>query len=121
MPRKKYIEANLPIGLKAEVRYHKGRHVPWVTSCHLVSAEGKVLASGLATCSAKDQPVRKIGRAMAIGRALKSYAKLHQCAICSLIAAFCSIHTSIIKRNSLTQDLNCGWSGLPLPPAPLHT
>lgn len=67
--RKKYTEANIPEGIKAEVVYLKG--LRWVTSCHLVDTKGIVLASGTAICSLKDQPVRKIGRAMAIGRALK--------------------------------------------------
>ncbi|KKM68191.1 hypothetical protein LCGC14_1463310 [marine sediment metagenome] len=75
--RKKYTEANIPEGIRAEVRYIKGAlsgQSPWVTSCHLVeNVTGKVMASGTAVCSAKDQPVRKIGRAMAIGRALKKY------------------------------------------------
>ncbi len=68
----KYVESNIPEGLRAEVRYLKEPR--WVTSCHLVeNVTGKVMASGMAVCSAKDQPVRKIGRAMAIGRALKEY------------------------------------------------
>lgn len=74
MARKKYTEANIPPGMKAQVRYHKGWS--WVTSCHLVdTATDKVVAHGLAICSKKDQPVRKIGRAMAIGRALKKFAQ----------------------------------------------
>lgn len=68
-PRAKYTEANIPEGLRAEVRYLKS---PWITHCFLVEdATGVVVASGTAVCSKKDQPVRKIGRAMAIGRALK--------------------------------------------------
>lgn len=69
---KKYIEANIPDSLRAEVRYLRGP--VWVTSCHLVEDKsGKVLASGTAVCSKKDQPCRKIGRAIAIGRALQKY------------------------------------------------
>lgn len=74
MPRKKYTEANMPLGMKAEVRYLKGSR--WVTSCHLVdTATDKVVSHGTAICSARDKPVRKIGRAMAIGRALKQFAR----------------------------------------------
>lgn len=79
MPRKKFTEANVPNGLRVQVRYYRGPYVPWLTSCHLVDSNDHVLASGTATCSGKDQPVRKIGRAMAVGRALKAYAKLHPC------------------------------------------
>ncbi len=72
MPRRKYTEANIPDGMKAEVRYLKGQ--VWVTSCHLVEiVSDRIVAHGTAICSPKDQPVRKIGRAMAIGRALKQY------------------------------------------------
>ena len=68
--RKKYTEANIPEGIRAEVRYLKEPN--WITHCFLVEdATGVVVASGLAVCSLKDKPVRKIGRAMAIGRALK--------------------------------------------------
>lgn len=74
MRRLKYTESNIPDGLKAQVVYLKGRQ--WVTSCHLVCADGSIVASGTAICSLKDQPVRKIGRAMAIGRALKKYIQL---------------------------------------------
>jgi len=70
--RKKYTEANIPDGLRARVRYLKGP--VWVTSCYLIENNtDKVVATAIAVCSAKDQPVRKIGRAMAIGRALKKY------------------------------------------------
>ncbi len=72
MPRLKYIEANIPDGLRVEVRYLKGP--VWVTSCFLVDEDtGKVMAHATAICSPKDQPIRKIGRAMAIGRALKQW------------------------------------------------
>lgn len=72
MPRKKYIEANIPDGLRAEVRYLKGPI--WVTSCFLVEeTTGEVMAHATAICSPKDQPIRKVGRAMAVGRALKNY------------------------------------------------
>ncbi len=73
----KYVESNIPEGIRAEVRYIKGAlsgQSPWVTHCYLIeNATGKIMGSGEAVCSTKDQPVRKIGRAMAIGRALKEY------------------------------------------------
>ncbi len=72
MSRKKYTEANVPEGIRIQVRYWKG--ILWTTTCLLLDeGNGNLLGSGQAICSVKDQPVRKIGRAMAIGRALKEY------------------------------------------------
>lgn len=72
MRKFKYIEANIPDTLRAEVRYLKDP--VWVTTCQLIEeATGICRGTGLAVCSVKDQPVRKIGRAMAVGRALKNY------------------------------------------------
>ena len=68
----KYIEANIPDGLRVQVRYLK--HPVWVTSCFLIeNATGKTVAHAQSVCSKKDQPVRKIGRAIAVGRVLKLY------------------------------------------------
>lgn len=70
MRRLKYNEANVPDGIKVRVRYTKGQ--PWHTSCHLVQG-AKLVAVGHSSCSIKDQPTRRIGRAIAVGRALKMY------------------------------------------------
>lgn len=70
MPRPKYNEANVPDGIKVRVRYLTDQR--WYTSCHLVQGV-KVVAVGSAICSYSDNPNRRIGRAIAVGRALKSY------------------------------------------------
>ncbi len=71
MSRAKYNEANMPDGIRARVRYLRDRR--WFTSCQLLNKDNRIVATGVSTCSYKDQPTRKIGRAIAIGRALKSY------------------------------------------------
>ena len=46
----------------------------WQTSCTLIDRDTRqVVAYHQAHCSDDDQPVRKIGRAIAVGRAFKSY------------------------------------------------
>lgn len=85
----KYIEANVPEELAVRVVYlfpsrpgvsknklkKLGRtNTSYVTLCRLLDKDTKeVLAEGRAACSAEDKPNRKIGRAIAVGRALANY------------------------------------------------
>ncbi len=72
MKRAKYSEANIPAGLIVSIRYQRGTQ--FVTACRLVHKETKeIVAAAHAICSLKEQPSKKIGRAIAIGRALKLY------------------------------------------------
>jgi len=70
-----YKETNLPAGTYVHVRYFKElRKSPWLTIAQLRSdVNDEVLSQGSSTCSQRDNPVRKIGRAIAVGRALKAY------------------------------------------------
>jgi len=82
----KYVESNVPSQLKAcVVHLHEGRlsknqlkkigqtNTRYVTICKLRDKQGNVVAEGKASCSTVDNPSRKIGRAVAIGRALAEY------------------------------------------------
>lgn len=76
----KYIEANVPDHLYTSVQYitrlrtHMQSDPLWLTVCQIRERESdKLVAVATARCSQKDQPNRKIGRAIAIGRALKTY------------------------------------------------
>ncbi len=72
MKRRKFTEANIPVGLIALVRYDRGDR--FVTYCKLVHKESMgTVATGHAICSLSEQPCKKIGRAIAIGRALRFY------------------------------------------------
>ncbi len=74
MKRAKYSESNIPAGIVALIRYQRGEQ--FVTYCKLVHKETKeIVAAAHAICSLKEQPSKKIGRAIAIGRALKFYLK----------------------------------------------
>ena len=71
---RRFTEAQIPDHLHLQVQYIKDQR--WFTSAKLIedTEDGPVIvASGCSTCSYKDNPVRKIGRAIAVGRALKSY------------------------------------------------
>lgn len=74
----KYTEKNVPNHLLVRVRHvhvdHIDAKVRYMTTCTLRDRETRALkAVGMAFCSWKDQPSRKIGRAIAVGRALKHY------------------------------------------------
>jgi hypothetical protein len=72
MQQRKFTETNIPTHLKAIVRYDRGGH--FVTHCKLIHKESMgIVAIGMAVCSLKEQPCKKIGRAIAIGRALHLY------------------------------------------------
>jgi hypothetical protein len=82
----KYIEANIPEHLHLHVVYlHEGRlsknklkaigqtKTKYVTLARLKDSDGHIVAQGKAACSSKDNPSRRVGRAVAIGRALQEY------------------------------------------------
>lgn len=77
----KLTEANVPSELILKVRYvsrlrsNADHTLPlWMTFAYLKNPQtNETIASGQAECSEKDIPNRKIGRAIAVGRALKEY------------------------------------------------
>lgn len=72
MKRRRFTEPNIPTHLKTIIRYDRGAR--FVTYCKLVHKESMgIVATGEAVCSLKEQPCKKIGRAIAIGRALHFY------------------------------------------------
>lgn len=91
----KYTEAALPSHLRAQVVHlHTGNasknqlkrigktNAKYVTIARLwdydVNTDEEVcVAEGIAACSPKDNPSRQVGRAVAIGRALKEYELAH--------------------------------------------
>lgn len=80
----KYVESNLPEGLRLRVNYitrcrarskREETLLPkWLTVA-VISDEktNRQLAVASASCGPHDNPNRKIGRAIAVGRALKKY------------------------------------------------
>lgn len=84
MPKIRYVESNIPSSLRVRVNYvSRYRHpeqlasLPkWHTTATLIDKNsGAVVARATSSCNETDQPVRKIGRAVAVGRAFKSYYK----------------------------------------------
>lgn len=73
----KYIEKNVPESLRVEVHHNRLPTHPkarYETVCILRDRRtGEMLARATSRCSLKDQPSRKVGRAIAVGRALKQY------------------------------------------------
>lgn len=76
----RYAESKLPEGFTVHVDYITRCRKPfnesapkWLTLAKLIDRDGKVVARGMSKCGPKDNPNRKIGRAIAIGRALKQY------------------------------------------------
>ena len=78
----KYTEQNIPENLRLQVVHlhagnssRKARHgYPYVTLAKLISRDTeRVVSSAKAICSRIENPSRKIGRAIAIGRALKAF------------------------------------------------
>ena len=77
---RKYTEKDVPSSLRLRVRYItrlRGgmEDLPkWQTQARLLDRETNTLvAMGIAECGDKDTPSKKIGRAIAIGRALLEY------------------------------------------------
>lgn len=77
----KLTENNIPDGVQLRVSYvsrlrsDADHHLPlWMTFARLIDSEtNEVVASAHSNCSEKDIPSKKIGRAIAVGRALKEY------------------------------------------------
>ena len=68
----KYIEANVPSQLVVRVRYYTDGE--YRTVARLVDRTSNLeMARGESKCCPKDNPRRAIGRAVAVGRALKAY------------------------------------------------
>lgn len=77
----KYVEANVPDGYSVrvyyETRYRNHRETTintsakWVTRALILDPNGDVVANGVSICSEKDRACRAIGRAIAVGRAVK--------------------------------------------------
>ena len=72
MASRKFKEATIPADLVLRVRHCRG--IRWITYATLIDAATEnIVAASMAVCSADDQPSRKIGRAIAVGRCLKKY------------------------------------------------
>jgi len=76
----RYSETKIPEGLHLQVLHSSslGRQTApstkkWETIAHLVDTKNYVVATGKSQCSDLDNPNRKVGRAIAVGRALKDY------------------------------------------------
>jgi hypothetical protein len=82
----KFIEGNVPDHLRVHVVYlHEGRtsrnqlkkigqtNTRYVTLARLKDQDDNVVGEGIAACSQGDNPSRKVGRAVAVGRALQEY------------------------------------------------
>jgi hypothetical protein len=85
MSKFKYVESNIPHTTHLRVRHIKQPvfnanhdnlwrfHYTGTTVAELFDESGQRIASAVAKCGPNDQPNRKIGRAIAVGRALKNY------------------------------------------------
>ena len=79
----RYVEANIPEGFRLKVRYytrlrnHRGKYPPcdakWFTIAKLYDKNDLLCGHGQSSCSERDTPNRKVGRAIAVGRAVKQY------------------------------------------------
>lgn len=77
----RYVESNIPEDVTLRVHYRTScrARTPgerellprWLTVAQIIDKEGHLLAEGISRCGPKDNPSRKIGRAIAVGRALK--------------------------------------------------
>ena len=77
----RYTESNVPEHLRVQVvhRPPRRRKDRYQTYAMLRDREtDALLAIGHSKCSREDAPSRKVGRAVAVGRALKSYFKEEQ-------------------------------------------
>lgn len=82
-----YVEGNIPDYLALRVRYitacrarskAEAEALPrWTTIATLYDrATGEEVARAVANCGPRDNPSRKIGRAVAVGRAFKQFCQL---------------------------------------------
>jgi len=73
MSRRNYKESGIPENLYVQVRYDKGKDF-WRTFATIKRRDNDdPVAMASSFCNPKDNPNRKIGRAIAIGRAMKKY------------------------------------------------
>ena len=85
MPRIKYVETNVPKNTSLRVHYlQQGKvtgmptNVKRITIAALIDkVTGEKLAEATSFCDKKDNDSRKIGRAIAVGRALKDYMRFN--------------------------------------------
>ena len=77
----RYSERSIPEGFRIRVQYvtrlRKNSRAAnkWLTIARLLDkTTNQCVSRAIAVCSEKDNPNRKIGRAIAVGRALKQYA-----------------------------------------------
>lgn len=76
---RRYTESQLPEGTYVRVRYDRVNH-KWKTTCWLKDKKtNALLAFGSAYCGPHDNPCRRIGRAIAVGRALKNFYSSKAC------------------------------------------
>lgn len=80
MSRIKYVESNVPENMNLRVQYlHQGHvagmptNMKRITVATLLDLEGRMVAKACSVCHENDNDNRKIGRAIAVGRALKEY------------------------------------------------
>lgn len=84
MKRAKYTESNCPKGIVIRVWHHNNPPGPtrWATRCALFYTEDTdfdyPILETWAHCHNKDQPNRRIGRKIAVGRALKMFDELRK-------------------------------------------
>lgn len=92
---KRYVETNLPPYIYVRVRYfHEGNSTPqdrravalieggysprYVAECRLINTNQQTcIGYGVSACSPKDNPSRRIARAIAVGRAMKNSSELN--------------------------------------------
>jgi len=82
----KYTEDMLPQGHRVRVKhFHNGNsseefrdHKPYVTLASVLDTNQVPVGFGVSACSKRDTPNRKLGRQIAIGRAVKDFMKSYQ-------------------------------------------
>lgn len=76
---KRFVESNVPSDLRLVVHYDNQVPGKYNTVAKLLDREtDKLVAFGYSKCSANDQPKRSIGRAIAVGRAVKQLYNGHR-------------------------------------------
>lgn len=69
----KFVESNVPEGIRVYVRRFVSND-EYVTKCDLIEeGSNAIVCSAEARCHPNDNPSRKIGRAIAVGRAVKQF------------------------------------------------
>lgn len=69
----KFVESNVPEGIKVFVRRFTDNG-EYVTKCELIEEQSNaIVCAAESRCHPNDNPNRRIGRAIAVGRAIKTY------------------------------------------------